>query len=185
MNSLLEYNRVALFEKLNKVPYIQIEQTRQAEHQTEHQAEQTRQTRWHLVLCDGIIDCCSHAASRDRRIISDFTADEVQIYKRRRYFTLTGLTRYTQDGHIVNYVNLCLWAGIIPDIYHEYNKLLKKIKKGPLFITISLIKFLFGRRVSVRGLNPTCTVVEFLQSLTITQEQEADQDRLKYLKQLI
>ena len=159
----MQINRDALFVKLNTLKIIQLDNER-------------------LIPCSAFIEIASSAVSRDKRIISDFGESEMILYERKRHFTTSGILKFLDSGHLINYINTCEWLKITPDPYYIYNKELKKMLRGNLYVTASLCRFLFGKRKSIASLNSHCTLKEFLNSLTIQTQQQALPDKLKFLK---
>ena len=135
----------------------------------------------HRMPCGAFIEAVSNKPARDQRIISDYPRGLVFLHERRRHFTLAGLIRFTQDGHLINYKNVCDWLDIIPDPYLAYKKELKKMKRDDRYIKQSLVKFLFGTRRAVSQVPALCTVAEFLGALTAELLDLADADRLAFL----
>jgi hypothetical protein len=156
MQELMRINRDALFAKLNALGDK------------------------HRMPCAAFIEACSNKPATDQRIISDYPRDMVILYERRRHFTLAGLIRFTQDGHLINYKNVCDWLGIVPDEHLIYKKELKKMMRDGLYIKQSLVKFLFGTRRAVQA-PAVCTLAEFLDALTPQLLAEAPADKLAFL----
>jgi hypothetical protein len=160
---MMQINRDAMFAKLNTLKIIQLDQN-------------TR-----LIPCSAFIDMVSSAASRDKRIISDFTESEMILYDRKRHFTHAGILKFMDVGHLINYINTCEWLKITPDPHYTYNKELKKMLRDNLYVTASLCKFLFGKRKNISSLNSLCTLQEFLNALTVQTQQQAARDKLEFL----
>ena len=162
----LRINHNALFAKLNALNIVQVGDMK-------------------LIPCGKFIECVSSAESRDKRIISDFTQEEVILYNRKRHFTPAGVLRYIEVGHLVNYKNVCDWLNVKPDPYYQYNRELKKMMRDNQYVTQSLNKFLFGKIRTIHGVGPTCQLSEFLDCLTLPLQTLADPDKLEFLQKKI
>ena len=164
--SLLDLNKSALYDRLKKVQKIK-----------------------ELWVANDIIDTLSNQKERDRRLISDFTNDEIKTFivkrisglKCVRLFTIAGLTKYLHEGKIYDYTNACEYFNIIPIDFSakKYEIFLRSIEKDKKYRTTSLLKWLFGKRKMCKILSDYCTISEVL-NLFIT-DSNVIEDRRKFL----
>lgn len=166
-NTLLDLNKTALHTKLkNQVQKI-----------------------GDLHVTNDIIDALSNQKERDRRLVNDYTEDEIKTYtikrtsglKSVRMFTKKGLERYVHEGKLYDYANACRYFNIPPINQQtiEYNKFLESIESDKKYKTNSLLKWLFGKRKMCKALGEYCTIDEILG--IFKESKDAITDHLEFL----
>ena len=151
--TLLDINRRAIHAKLDRVYKKKI-------------GENT------YYLANGLISSVSEAIARDKRLINNYTDHEVIILmhqsKNCRFLTESGVKRYIHDGKIYSYANVCSYFGIAPQDKKELEKIAKfnKCKDGDRYVTSMILKFIYGKRKQISGLNLYCTKYE-IQNINI------------------
>ncbi len=172
--ALLDLNKTTLYERLKNVQRIK-----------------------NLYVANDIIDILSNQKERDKRIISDYTEDEVVTHmvkrssglKLVRMFTLKGITRYLNEGKIYDLPNACSYFNVSytdPKIkeYHlfiesiqdpsEKDQSIKKYK------TTSLLKWLFGKRKMCKALSDYCSIEDV--KAIFEDSEDIDKEKLAFLK---
>jgi len=128
MQKLKNINRDAIFEKLANLKVIE-----------------------NTIQCNALINAISTAVSRDKKLINNYSQNEVIVsliktdnnkLRYCRMFTVDGIKRYVHEGKIYSYLNVCEYFGIKP-----IDKLAVELKKcmtdNGLFITIKILRWLF------------------------------------------
>ncbi len=174
MDRLLELNKTTLYTKLDKVQKIK-----------------------DLYVANDLIDVLSMQKERDKRMISDYTSDEVKAYKIKRasgtkivrMFTLAGITKYLTEGKIYDYPNACGYFGV-PQInlkHIEYEEFLAGIASEDKtdgskkkYKTSTLLKWLFGKRKMCKALSDYTTIASVLE--LFAEDEDVNQERIKFLQ---
>lgn len=182
MEALLELNRQGLHTRLAKVQHVK-----------------------DLYVASDLIDTLSNQKERDRRIINDYSEDELKTYKIQRpgglktvrMLTKKGIERYLHEGKLFDYQNACSYFSVIP---------IDKVKQGYLtdlesflstaekkdttkkdnvkkYDTKKLLKWLFGKRKSYKALGDQTSIAKILEVFGTSSE--LDQPKLEFLKGLI
>ena len=169
MDELLDYNKSELFKKLDALKKIE-----------------------ELYPANDLIDIVSTNKERDKRLINEYTPDELVVrktirggYTREvRFFTHTGISRYITEGKIFSLKNVCEYFKIpYKDPAEEKIKeSLAKIKKiNGKYKTSMILKWLFDKRKSCKELSEYIdlpTVIEFAET------HNADSDKITMLKNM-
>ena len=172
MESLVDLNKKALHDKLANVD------TKKLKNGTVYNA-------------NDVIDILSTHKDRDKRLINDYSNEEVLILKSKRkgylrssrFFTITGISRYLLEGKIFAYKNACSFFNIEPQNieYIKYNEQLCNIKDdNGAYNTKALLKWLFGKRKSFKLLGDSCSIIDVL--AFFGEDQYVDPEKIKYLE---
>jgi nitrite reductase/ring-hydroxylating ferredoxin subunit len=126
------------------------------------------------IRCSDLIDAISISISRDKRIISKYTLDEMIIMKvdvegtlrNCRMFTDIGIARYIQEGKIYAYENVCEYFGV--ETVNPYDEQVVKCLDGEgVFNTKKILNWLYGRRKKDKSAGLSMTfdkLIEWLDS---------------------
>jgi len=186
MEALLELNKQGLHTRLAKVQHIK-----------------------DLYVASDLIDILSNQKERDRRIINDYSEDELKTYKIQRLgglktvrmLTKKGIERYLHEGKLFDYNNACSYFSVIPidkvkqgyladlesflsDTNTTKKDNVKKdnVKKDTIkkYDTKKLLKWLFGKRKMCKALGDQTSIAEVLEIFGASED--ADQSKLEFLK---
>jgi len=164
MEDLLELNRKTLFSKLDQICKIA-----------------------DCYLAADLIDLLSNQPVRDKRLINDYSRDEVKTYmvkrpvgfRTMRFLTTAGILRYLSEGKIYDLQNACLYFQVKPkDPTDDLKKQLSKFDKNHVKTSL-ILKWLFDKRKSNKQLTEYTdfrTVYE-----TYSNDKTANQEKLKML----
>lgn len=175
LSSLHDYNRKALFDKIDGVRKID-----------------------NTYRATALIDVLSSAPERDKGIIKNYEKDEVMIRRVQckgilritRFFTLKGIARYLHEGKVFSYKNACAYFEIEPrDLEKEkLSEELSSIKMdNDKYNTKKLLKWLFEKRKSAKVLGESCTIsklLEFVDDLHIDDKEAINSAKLSLLHSL-
>ncbi len=111
------------------------------------------------LKCNDIFAVLSSSITRDKRLINDYTEDEVVIkydlIKKRhikcRYFTPEGISRYIHEGKVICYEIVCEYFDVNP-IDREVETIMGFMINENTFDTKAVLKWLFGKKKSVKVL---------------------------------
>lgn len=171
MEALLELNKQGLHTRLAKVQHIK-----------------------DLYVASDLIDILSNQKERDRRIINDYSEDELKTYKIQRpgglknvrMFTKKGIERYLHEGKLFDYNNACSYFSVIPidkvkqGYIADLESFLSNTKK---YDTKKLLKWLFGKRKMCKALGDQTSIAEVLEIFGTSED--ADQPKLEFLKKSV
>ena len=176
MEALLELNKQGLHTRLAKVQHIK-----------------------DLYVASDLIDILSNQKERDRRIINDYSEDELKTYKIQRpgglktvrMLTKKGIERYLHEGKLFDYNNACSYFSVIPidKVKQGYQADLESFlsttnttKKDNVkkYDTKKLLKWLFGKRKMCKALGDQTSIAEVLEIFGTSEN--ADQPKLEFLK---
>ena len=170
--SLLQANKLALFAKLDTVQKIN-----------------------DLYVANDVIDVLSGQPTRDKRIISTYSEEEVKIFtvkratglKALRFFTKQGLVRYLHEGKITSYVNACDYFGVAPldKKSIEFAKYLSAIYDPDVnkYKTSIILRWLFNKRKMCKELGDYTDINSIID--TFGNSDEIDANKLTYLKTML
>ncbi len=111
------------------------------------------------LKCNDVFNALSSSITRDKRLINDYTEDEVVlkydlVNKRSvksRYFTPEGMSRYIHEGKIICYEIVCEYFDINP-IDKDIETIMGFMINDKTFETKLILKWLFGKKKSVKVL---------------------------------
>jgi hypothetical protein len=138
------------------------------------------------IKCNDLIDAISTAISRDKRIISKYTVDEMITMKvdvkgtlrNCRMFTDIGIARYIQEGKIYAYENVCEYFGVEPR--NPYDKQVDDcLDEEGVFDTKKILNWLYGRRKQDRSMGLKITVDKLIKWLD--SHDDAIEERRSYM----
>jgi hypothetical protein len=124
-------------------------------------------------VANDVIVAVSSSIERDKRIINDFGKDELYVKsivrnglcRSVRLFTKKGIERYVKIGKIFDYKNVCKYFDIVPEDKEkaEFQQQLERIKKkGELYYTSHILKWLFEKRKQNKILGEYCSITSIL-----------------------
>lgn len=180
IDSLLDYNKQALFTKIKTVKVIR-----------------------NTYRANELIDVLSSMPDRDKRIISEYEKDEVLIRRTQckgvlrmtRFLTEKGVSRYLHEGKVFSYKNACEFFKVEPrDL--EKEKLERELElmkeeensddnETPLYNTKKLLRWLFEKRKSAKVLGETCTaetILDFVDELSEDEKEGISETKLNLLR---
>lgn len=184
MEALLELNKQGLHTRLAKVQHVK-----------------------DLYVASDLIDTLSNQKERDRRLINDYSEDELKTYKIQRpgglktvrMLTKKGIERYLHEGKLFDYNNACSYFSVIPidkvkqgyiadlESFLSNTNTTKKdnVKKDTIkkYDTKKLLKWLFGKRKMCKALGDQTSIAEVLEIFGTSED--ADQPKLEFLKSLL
>jgi len=162
LNKLHDINRQFIYDKLDAVQCI----------------ERDNQI---YVRCDDIFRILSKSIVRDKRLINDYSSDEVitmsievssgqsKVIRLCRLFTQKGLHRYIQEGKIISYIHVCEYFNLsVKD--SDIIKINSCLVDKDLFDTKKILKWVFGKRKQVKQLGATVNIKEFAEWLSSNQD---------------
>jgi hypothetical protein len=162
IESLLDYNKQVLYEKIRSVKVIR-----------------------NTYRANDLIDVLSSAPDRDKRIIADYEKDEVLIRRTQckgvlrmtRFFTLKGVTRYLHEGKVFSYKNACSFFNVEPKDL-EKEKLEKELsnyeEEDGTYNTKRLLRWLFEKRKSAKALGESCSIEKIIEFVNELPEEEKE-----------
>lgn len=168
MDKLSELNRNAIFEKLSNLPVIE-----------------------NTIRCNDLIDAISTAKERDKRLINNYTKEEMITMKvlvngkikNCRMFTELGIARYVQEGKIYSYENVCQYFEI--PIKNPFDQEIKKCFEGKQFNTKKILKWLYEKRKQDKNLPELIEPKQFVIWLKQVKKSAKKSDMNQLKKQYI
>jgi hypothetical protein len=174
MQEFLDINRNSLHEKLSKVKKVK-----------------------NCYRADEVIEILSNSAVRDKRLINNYTDEEVVVldvktkgYTRKaRFFTKTGISKYLSEGKVFSYINACKFFEVEPEDLDK-KKMKEELKKCIVnsekltFNTKATLKWLFEKRKSVKHLGEECSYDELLKWMNTVVVNEKKLELLKEMKKV-
>lgn len=150
--SLLELNKTTLHNKIAQVQNIKS----------------------NLYAANDLIDVLSTQKERDKRMINDYSEDEVTLrivrrdglLRKIRFFTLAGIARYLTEGKIYAYRDACAYFNTTPIDLEEKSiadELLAMKTSTGTYKTTQLLKWLFGKRKMCKALGEYVTLSDVYQ----------------------
>ena len=171
MAKLLEINRLAIFAKLDKVRKKEIKATV-------------------YYLCNDVIDAISDAKPRDKRIINEYSDDEVTTFNCNidgmirvcRFFSYKGICRYVHTGHVYSYVNVCKYFKLEPIDKKDLamKKEVEMCKEDGVYITKKILQWICDKRKSDKTLGDKVDKAALLEWIKLNSD-SVNQDKVKYI----
>jgi hypothetical protein len=163
MDDLLELNKQGLFEDLDELTRI---------NNTD-------------IKCNDLIELLSTAQVRDKRLINKYSDDEIYTkmiktgkYKRKcRIFTPKGIERYLHEGKLFNYENTCAYFSVKPK--DKELKIVKQLVKDGEVLIKKTLKWLYGKRKSIKWLGDTQPIEEFISWLEEDEYEDMIEEKKK------
>jgi hypothetical protein len=162
MDKLLSINKSAISNKLDKVKRIKYKNGNT------------------LYSCNDMIEFLSESKSRDKRLINDYTKEQVVVrnidvsgvLRACRFFTILGIERYLNEGKIYSYSNACAYFFIpVKNKKHEqYSLELTKCQVGNKYDTKKLLRWLFEKRKSIKSLGIETTIADVVECLELQKK---------------
>lgn len=143
------------------------------------------------IRCNDLIDAISTSVSRDKRLINNYTPEQmikhdVQVgntLRSCRMFTMEGIKRYVHEGKIYSYKNVCEYFGLSPidPLIAEMDKC--KVPGSETFMTKKMLKWLFDKRKQTKELKSTVSLDKLRQWL-VPYKNQINSDKYKLLAAL-
>lgn len=174
MDALLELNKQGLFSRLAKVRHTD-----------------------EFYVANELIDVLSERKERDKRLVNDYSKDEIQTCKIRRpsglktvrMLTKKGIERYLHEGKLFDYKNACSYFSVTPvdkttlAFTEELRSFMTSEDDAGTYNTKKILKWLFDKRKSCVVLGNDTTIENVVK--IFGSRQDANQDKLRFLKEFL
>lgn len=169
LDELIELNKKALWEKISSC----------------------RSLKDGRIMCNDFIEAVSEKKETDKRLISDYTSDEIIVafyelecgFKQCRFFTQSGIRRFVQEGHLYNYENVCEYFQIEKRdlMLEDFKKKVAYCIKTDRIKKHTLLKWLFNKRKTTKTLSDELSYEEIFDWLITCDDSSIDEIKQQWL----